>query len=82
VHILVLNFKDDIFVYNEFVKSWSALFEAEFIRQTFPSQARIASMLAGCISKLITQMLRKIPSTSAVTPTAGGISGRSLVTDV
>jgi hypothetical protein len=81
VHILVLNCKDDIFAHDEFVKSWRALSKAEFIRHTFPTQARTAGVLAGCISKLVTQMSRKTPSTSAVTSMAGGMSGRSLVTD-
>jgi hypothetical protein len=53
-HILVLNYTDDIFAHDEFVKSWSALSEAEFIRHKIPVQARTASVLAGRISKLIT----------------------------
>jgi hypothetical protein len=79
--ILVLSHKDQAFSYNDFFSSWSALSEAEFVRQTFPGEARTAAVLAGRISKLIVHLSKKAPSGSVVTPAEPGLSGRSLLTD-
>ena len=79
--ILVLSHKDLAFSHKDFFSNWRALSKAEFIRQTFPGQARIIDVLVGRISKLIVHLLKKAPSKSIITPAKPGLSGRSLLTD-
>jgi hypothetical protein len=80
--ILVLSHKDQAFSHKDFFLSWNALSKAEFVRKTFPGEARTAGVLAGRISKLIVHLSKKAPSRSIVTPTKPGLSRRSLLTDV
>jgi hypothetical protein len=79
--ILVLSHKDQAFSYNDFFSSWSSFSEAEFVRQTFPGEARTAAVLVGRISKLIIHLSKKAPFGSVITPTEPELSGRSLLTD-
>ena len=80
-YILVLNHKDQEFSYDDFYSSWSALADAEFVRQLFPGAARTGAVLAARISKLIVHLSKKARPGSVVTPAEPGLSGRSLLTD-
>jgi hypothetical protein len=80
-YILILSFKDDFLCHEDFVKNWSKLSEAEFVRQTFAAKAQTAYVLVGRISKLVTVMERKTSTSSAVTLSSPGNSGRSFLTD-
>jgi hypothetical protein len=67
--------------HDDFLASWSALSEADFVRQTFPRKACTAAVLAGRNNKLIIHLSKKTPSASVVTPAKPDLSGRSLLTD-
>jgi hypothetical protein len=80
--VLVLSYKDQAFLHNDFFSSWSALSKAKFVRQTFLDEAHAAGVMADRITKLILHLSRKIPSGSVVIPVELGLSRRSLLTDV
>jgi hypothetical protein len=70
-----------VFYHDDFLASWSALFEADFVRKTFFGKAHIADVLVGRITKLIIQLSMKTPSASVVTPAKPVFSGRLLLTN-
>ena len=79
--ILIHGHKDQAFSHNDFFSSWNTLSKAEFVRQTFPREARVVGILAGCIMKLILHLSRKTPSGSVIILVEVRLFGRSLLTD-